>query len=84
MTAGTKSRRTLRKVKTKFPTNRTVINIVPTSASSAAFLRVMVGVWTLVGSGATLATAGLPRVSQQTYDLLPVVSQIESALDFPE
>jgi hypothetical protein len=36
-TAGTKSRRTLRNVKTKFHTRRAVINIVPTKASSAAF-----------------------------------------------
>ena len=44
MTAGTKPRRTLRKLKTKFHTKRTVIRIVPTSASSAAFLSVMVEV----------------------------------------
>jgi hypothetical protein len=31
-------------VKTKFHTKKTVINIVPTKASSAAFLSVMVGV----------------------------------------
>jgi len=43
-TAGTKSRRTFRKVKTKFHTKRAVIRTVPTSASSAAFLSVMVGV----------------------------------------
>jgi hypothetical protein len=44
LTGGTKSRRTFRRVRTKFHTRRTVINIVPTSANSAAFLRVMVGV----------------------------------------
>lgn len=40
-TAGTKSLKTLRKVRTKFHTKRTVITIVPTKASSAAFSRVM-------------------------------------------
>jgi hypothetical protein len=44
LTGGTKSRSTFRRVRTKFHTKRTVINIVPTSASNAAFLRVMVGV----------------------------------------
>jgi hypothetical protein len=44
LTAGTKSRRTFRRVRTKFQIKRTVINIVPTSASNEAFLRVMVGV----------------------------------------
>src|ERR1019366_8368189 len=42
VTAGTKSRRTLRKVRTKFHTRRAVIRTVPTKASSAAFLSVMV------------------------------------------
>jgi len=37
-------RRTLRTLETKFHTKRTVINIVPTKASNAAFLSVMVGV----------------------------------------
>jgi len=37
-------RRTLRTVETKFHTKRIVINIVPTKASNAAFLSVMVGV----------------------------------------
>jgi hypothetical protein len=43
-TAGTKSRRILSRVKTKSHTKRAVINIVPTKASSEAFLRVMTGV----------------------------------------
>jgi hypothetical protein len=42
--AGTKSRKTLRKVRTKFHTRRAVIRIVPISASKAAFLRVMIEV----------------------------------------
>ncbi len=37
-------RRTLRTLEMKFHTKRTVINIVPTNASNAAFLSVMVGV----------------------------------------
>jgi nucleoside-diphosphate-sugar epimerase len=44
VTAGTKSRRTFSRVKTKFHTRRTVIRIVPTSATNAAVLSVMVGV----------------------------------------
>jgi hypothetical protein len=39
VTAGTKSLRTLRKVRTKFHTRRAVINIVPIRASKAAFLK---------------------------------------------
>ena len=49
----TKPRRRLRKLKTKFHTKRAVIRIVPIRASNAAFLSVMVGVWTLVVSAAT-------------------------------
>ena len=44
VTAGTKSRRTLRKVRTNVHTNKAVINIVPIKASNAAFLSVMVAV----------------------------------------
>jgi hypothetical protein len=44
VTAGTKPRRTFRKVRTKFHKRRAVINIVPIKASNAAFLSVMVGV----------------------------------------
>jgi len=43
-TTGTKSRRTLRKVRTNDHTRSAVIRIVPNSASNAAFLSVMVGV----------------------------------------
>jgi len=43
--AGTRPRRTLRKVKTNAHNWRTVIRVVPTSASNAAFLRVMGEVW---------------------------------------
>jgi hypothetical protein len=44
VTAGTKSRRILRKVRTKFHTKRAVIRIAPIRASKAAFLSVMIGV----------------------------------------
>jgi hypothetical protein len=44
VTAGTKSRRTLRKVRTNDYSKRATIRIVPIRASNAAFLRVMVGV----------------------------------------
>jgi hypothetical protein len=44
VSAGTKSRRTLRKVRTNVHNKRAVIRIVPISASNAAFLSVMVGV----------------------------------------
>ena len=44
VTAGTKPRSTLRKVKTNVHTKRAVIRIVPISANNAAFLSVMVGV----------------------------------------
>jgi hypothetical protein len=44
VTAGTKPRRTLRKVRTNDHNKRAVINIVPIRASKAAFLSVMVGV----------------------------------------
>ena len=44
VTAGTKSRRTLRKVRTNDYSKRAVIRIVPTRASNAAFLRVMAGI----------------------------------------
>jgi len=42
--AGTKSRRTLRKVRMNGYNKRAVINFVPINASNAAFLSVMVGV----------------------------------------
>jgi len=58
-TAGTKSRRTLSRVKTKFHTKRAVINIVPTNASSAAFLSVMSGVCTERAPAATPAASHL-------------------------
>jgi hypothetical protein len=44
VTAGTKSRRTLRNVRTNDYSKRAVIRIVPTRASNAAFLRVMAGI----------------------------------------
>ena len=44
VTAGTKSRRTLRQVKTNDHSKKAVIRIVPIRASNAAFFRVMVGV----------------------------------------
>ena len=44
VTAGTKPRSRLIKLKTKFHTKRAVIRTVPISASNAAFLSVMVGV----------------------------------------
>jgi len=45
VTAGTKSRSTLRKVGTNAHTKKAVMRIVTVSASSAAFLCVMVGVY---------------------------------------
>jgi hypothetical protein len=44
ITAGTKSRRTLTKVRTNVHSKRAVIRIVPISASRAAFLSVVVAV----------------------------------------
>ena len=44
VTAGTKSRRTLNKVRTNVHTKRAVIRMVPIKASNAAFLSVMVEV----------------------------------------
>jgi hypothetical protein len=44
VTAGTKSRRILNKVRTNAYTKRAVINFVPIRASKAAFLSVMVGI----------------------------------------
>jgi hypothetical protein len=44
VTAGTKSRRTLRKVRTNNYSKRAVIRIAPIRASKAAFLTVMVGI----------------------------------------
>ena len=41
-TAGIKSLKTFRKVRMKFQTKRTVINVVPTKASGTALLSVMV------------------------------------------
>jgi hypothetical protein len=65
VTAGTRPRRRLRKLKTNVHTKRAVIRIVPISASNAAFLSVMIGVWTLAVSGATLAPAlGLPQTER--------------------
>jgi hypothetical protein len=43
-TAGTKSRKTLRKLKTNLQSKRAVIRVVPTRASNAAVLTVMDGV----------------------------------------
>jgi hypothetical protein len=44
VTAGTRPRMRLRKLKTNVHTKRAVITIVPISASNAAFLSVMLGV----------------------------------------
>src|ERR1022692_94561 len=57
ITAGTKPRRRLRKLKTTVHTERAVIRIVPISASNAAFLSVMLGVSRLPVTAATLAPA---------------------------
>jgi len=57
VTAGTKPRSRLRKLKTHVYTKRAVIRIVPISASNAAFLSVMLGVSRLPVTAATLAPA---------------------------